>query len=257
MDHGFRIGLKLYSTNMDLIKDASILYKGGFFHYVELYIIPGSFEKTIESWKAFEAPFVIHAPHAVHGINLARADMFKDNQRNFREAQRFADFLGCEIIIVHGGNNGSFDETIRQIALLDEKRIALENKPKMGLKGEICVGYAPSDFHRAKQAGVLYGTVLDFGHAACVARSLDIEVMDLVQEFMDFDPKIFHLVDGESSSESDTHLNFGKGNLNIDGFISVIPDQSMVTLETPRDPSNGLDDFVSDIEFLRNNIRQR
>ena len=257
MDCNLKFGLKLYSTNTDLIKDASKLHEDGLFYYVELYIIPGSFEKTIDSWKAFEVPFVIHAPHSIHGINLARADMLEDNQRNFHEAQRFTDSLGAEIIIVHGGNNGSFDETIRQIALLGEERIALENKPKMGLHGEICVGYSPSDFHRAKREGVLYGTVLDFGHAACAARSLEIDVMEIVREFMAFEPKIFHLVDGESSSERDTHLNLGKGNLNIVDFISVIPNESMVTIETPRDSSKGLHDFINDIYFLRKMIHQR
>ncbi len=34
------------------------------------------------------------------------------------EARLFADEFGLDSIIVHGGNNGSFEETIRQLGLL-------------------------------------------------------------------------------------------------------------------------------------------
>ena len=46
----FRIGLKLYSTDVALIQDA-VRFKEGLFNFVELYIVPGSYVKTISAWK--------------------------------------------------------------------------------------------------------------------------------------------------------------------------------------------------------------
>ena len=245
-----KIGLKLYSTDTALIQDASRLGKG-FFDFIELYIIPSSYEKTINIWKSFDIPYVIHAPHSLHRVNLAQEDKWESNLKHFVETRRFADELGSETIIVHGGNNGSISETIRQIKLLNERRIALENKPKIGLQNELCIGWSPPEFYEVFNAGVLDGMVLDFRHAACAAYSLKVKEMEIIKSFMVFNPKLFHLSDGDVLSEKDIHLNLGKGNLNLAEFLSMVPHDGLLTVETPRDPSKGLDDFVNDVIFLR------
>ncbi len=246
-----KLGLKLYSTNVNLIAEARRLKKQKIFEYVELYTIPHSYEKTIDDWKGLNIPFVIHAPHSFHGINLAQADMWKTNQHHFKEAQLFADSLEADTIIVHGGNNGSFAETIRQITLLDEERIALENKPKYGQKKEICCGWSPAQFRQAVDDGFSNAFILDFAHAACAANSLNIDTMEIIRGFVEFTPKIFHLSDGDNSSEIDIHLNLGKGSFDLADFLSVVPDGALMTIETPRNQSNGLEDFVNDVYFLR------
>jgi deoxyribonuclease-4 len=246
----FKIGLKLYSTDVALIPQALKL-KGDVFNFIEIYIIPGSYENTINAWKAINIPYVIHAPHSFHGVNLAQEDKWETNLRHFNETRLFADELGADNIIVHGGNNGSFSETIRQIRLLNEPRIALENKPKLGLFGEECVGWSPSEFRQAVEKGVIFRTVLDFVHASCAARSLEIEATTLINEFLGFNPRVFHLSDGDAQSQKDTHLNLGKGNLNLKGFLSFVPEGSLLTIEAPRDPSHGLSDFAEDVFFLR------
>lgn len=250
MVFNFNIGLKFHSINVALIPDALRLKKEKVFDYIELYIIPGTYEETIDAWKNLDVPYVIHAPHSFHGVNLAQKDKWKTNLQFFNEARQFADDLGSDIIIVHGGNNGTFDETIRQICLFNEPRIALENKPKIGVLDEVCVGWSPNEFHRAAEAGVLSGTVLDFVHANCASNSIGVEVMELVSEFMIFKPKIFHLSDGERISEKDTHFNFGKGNLNLHQFVSVIPEVGLLTIETPCDQSRGFRDFMHDVRYL-------
>ena len=250
MGCSFKLGLKLYSTNTDLIKNASELHKDGFFYYIELYIIPGSYEK-INKWKDFDIPYIIHAPHSSHGVNLAQKEKWETNLQHFNETQRFTDELGSDIIIVHGGNNGSFEETIRQIRLLDDQRIILENKPKRGLFDEECVGWSPSEFQMALKTDAISGTALDFVHATCAACSLQVETITLINEFLKFNPKIFHLSDGDTQSQKDTHLNFGKGNLNLKEFLASIPNGGLLTLETPRDPAKGLNDFVNDVIFLQ------
>jgi endonuclease IV len=68
---------------------------------------------------------------------------------------------------------------------------------------------------------------------------------------MAFHPKIYHLSDGDASSGKDIHLNFGKGTFNIAEYISIIPQDSFVTIETPRNESKGLIDFMEDVTYLR------
>ena len=251
-----KIGLKLYSKDVALIPDAGKLKVKEFFDFVELYVIPGSYENTIENWKGLDVPYVIHAPHSYHGVNFAQVDKLETNLKHIGETQLFADTLGAAIIIVHGGNNGSFDETLRQISLLDDSRMVLENKPKIGLSNEVCVGCTPSEFQYGIEREVLNGIALDFGHASCAARSLGINAMEIIKDLMIFKPKIFHLSDGDALSERDIHLNLGRGDLDLSEFVSVIPDDSLITIETPRNPLNKLDDFMKDILFLRRILSQ-
>ena len=100
--------------------------------------------------------------------------------------------------------------------------------------------------------GVLSGTVLDFVHAVYAANSAQMDEMEIIKAFMVFHPKVFHLSDGNASSKKDIHLNPGKGNMNLGGFLSVIPNGGLVTIETPRDELKGLEDFINDINYLRN-----
>lgn len=246
-----KIGLKLYSTDIALIPDARELKAKVFFDFVELYVIPGSYGNTIEKWKDLGVQYVIHAPHSYHGINFAQADMWETNHKNFTESQKFADTLGSEIIIVHGGSNGSFDETLRQLKLMNENRIVLENKPRTGIADELCVGWSLLEFRQAIDSGVLHGTALDFGHATCSAAFMRVDVMRVIQGFMEFNPQIYHLADGDVLSEKDMHLNLGKGNFKLAEFVAVIPPDAYLTIETARKPSNGLKDFVEDVLFLR------
>jgi sugar phosphate isomerase/epimerase len=119
------------------------------------------------------------------------------------------------------------------------------------LKGHICVGWSPEEFHYAIESGIVSSTVLDFGHAVYAANSLQKSHMEFINEFMSFNPKLFHISDGNVFSEKDLHLNLGKGNLNIAEFLSVIPENRPVTIETPRDPQRGFSDFIEDVHILR------
>ncbi|MBA4416973.1 MAG: hypothetical protein C0392_03535 [Syntrophus sp. (in: bacteria)] len=249
MNFPFRLGLKLYSTNTDLIKDVLAL-KDIFYDFIELYIIPGSYKKTINEWKMLDIPYVIHAPHFFHGVNLAQAERMELNLRSYRETIEFADCLDSSIIIAHGGNNGSLRETIRQLILINDNRILIENKPKVGLNDELCIGWSAAEIQRICDEGMLRGIALDFVHASCAANSSNIDTMTLVEELMLANPRIYHLSDGDILSEKDMHYNLGMGSLNLSNFISIVPVNSLLTLETPRDPSMGLLDFVHDVNYL-------
>lgn len=256
MHHSLKIGLKLSTTDFALIPEIYRIHDE-FCDYVELYIIPNSYERAINHWKGLGVPYIIHAPHSFHGVNLAQEEKNNLNKRSFIESQRFADDLGSHAIIVHGGNNGSISETIRNLRCFDDQRISLENKPKMGLQGELCVGWSPLEFHQVSDAGALSGMTLDFGHATYAARSSGIDVKIMLSEFMKYQPRIFHLSDGYTDSEMDMHLNLGKGNLNISMFLDFIPAGGLLTIETPRSRETGLLDFINDVKFLRQIVEEK
>lgn len=247
----FKIGLKLFSTNTSTIPDVQELKSKSVFDFIELYVIPGSYQNTIHHWRTINTQYTIHAPHSGHGINLAQLKRRQTNLNNFVDSKLFADALESNTIIVHGGNNGYISETIQQIERLNDHRIILENQPKIGLQNETCIGYSANNFHQIIKAGVLHGTALDFGHATYAAQSLKVDAIEIIKELMGFNPKAFHLFDGDSSSEKDIHLNLGKGNFDLRTLISIIPKGSLVTLETPKDT---LEDFIDDVHFLLENL---
>lgn len=251
------IGLKLYSTDTALIPEAMDLYERELFHFIELYVIPRTPREMITQWERLEVPFVIHAAHSLHGINLAQAEKEKDNGHYFGATCKIADTLGAEWIIVHGGNDGSILETIRQIGLIGDSRIVIENKPKIGLRDEACIGWAPADFQKIADAGRLRGFVLDFAHAACAACSEGIDEMRMIESFLAFHPVVFHLSDGNRTSSKDAHLNLGKGNRDLGFYVGCVPPGGYITLETPRNPETGLDDFVRDAAFLSALLRKQ
>jgi deoxyribonuclease IV len=249
----FKTGLKLYTTDTPLIPDIQALDRFCC-HFIELYVVPGSFHKTIGDWEALNTPYVIHAPHTAHGVNLARADYFEVNAGHLAETSKFADMLASRIIIVHGGNTGSIEETIRQLRVWGDPRIAVENKPRLGRKNNECIGWSWDEIQHIRDAGVTTEFVLDFCHADCAARSVQANTMEFLDGFMKLNPVLFHLSDRNVESVMDEHLNFGKGNFNIIDIAKRIPLNALVTLETPRDPARRLQDFIDDVSYLRDHL---
>jgi sugar phosphate isomerase/epimerase len=250
-----KLGLKLKSTDLTFLPEAEALYQRELFHYIELYVVPASYGETSSAWEALSIPTIIHAPHTSNGINIADYRLRSLNLKAYQEVKLFANRLSSPIIIAHAGCDGSIEEAINQLRLINEARIYIENKPLKGLNGEICRGCSPEEFKKIFAEGVVCGSVLDFGHASCAARSFGMGPMELIKEFIKFNPMVYHVSDGDKSSEKDVHLNLGKGDLNVEEFFSVIPRDGMVTLETPRRSESGLQDFVEDVIYLKEKIQ--
>ena len=47
----YEIGLKLFSINENYVNEAIKLFEQGFYQYIELYVVPDSFENCINLWK--------------------------------------------------------------------------------------------------------------------------------------------------------------------------------------------------------------
>jgi len=192
-------GLKLWSTNTDSYRsEAQRLYNVGIYDYIELYVVPNSFDAHINLWKQLEIPFIIHAPHFRNGLNLAKKDNFEQNLKMSEESQKFANELNAEYIIFHPGIAGDAKETVRQLNIINDSRILIENKPYYTVLGDgnICNGNSPEEIEY-----ILENTksvfCLDIGHCFCAANAKNIKPYEYLKQFLKFNPQMYHLTDND------------------------------------------------------------
>ena len=249
-----KLGLKLWSTNDFYIEHAVSLFEDGRFDYIELFVVPDSLE-YLKLWKELEIPFILHAPHSLSGLNPSRSECEGRNFELIEQVDEYRKALNPKYIIFHPGVEGSATETIRQFCEIRKKfpelhKIMLvENKPRKGLNGERCIGFAPAEIERITYACGI-NMCLDFGHALAASNSLEIPWEIIMDEFLWQEPAVYHLSDGDINAEIDGHWNLGKGTYPIAKLAELLPGGAMVTLETAKDESRKLNDFVHDTEYL-------
>lgn len=248
-----KIGLKLWNINTDYYYDEAIhLYNDGIFDYIELYIVPGHLD-LIEKWKKIGIPFDIHAPHFAHNMNLSKREYERDNYTKYIEVKEYADSLNASVIVFHGGINGDYRETARQIKNFNDSRILIENKPYQPLRmteDNKCVGSKYEEIkYIMKESGC--GFCLDIGHAICSANSQGIEPYSYIEKLVTLNPKRIHLSDIDTTSKYDQHLNYGKGDLVFEKVINIIPKGVSITIETLKKSKTALDDYVQDAQFIK------
>ncbi len=249
-----KIGLKLWNINTNYYYDEAIhLYNDGIFDYIELYIVPGHLN-LIDKWKDIRIPFDIHAPHFAHNMNLSKKEYEKDNYSKYIEVKEYADSLNASVIIFHGGINGDYKETGRQIKNFNESRILIENKPYQPLRmseDNKCVGSKYEEIKYIMEESRC-GFCLDIGHAICSANSQGIEPYSYIEKLVTLNPKRIHLSDIDTTSKYDQHLNYGKGNLDFKRILSIIPKDVNITIETNKISKTDLDDYADDVYYLKN-----
>ena len=248
----FRVGLKLWSTNTDhYLREAVKLYAARVCDYLEIYFVPGSLE-TVSAWKAAGVPCIVHAPHSAHGVNLASPEAERDNMAVFADVRRFADGLSADVIIAHGGVLGSAEEAARQLKLVGDGRLLVENKPYFPIDGtpRRLAGSTPGEIARIRaESGC--GFCFDVGHAVASANAHGADWRDFVEAFLAQAPKMYHLSDIDTASTVDQHLHLGGGNLPIGEILGKIPPDSALSIETVKDSAFDLADFRRDAEWLR------
>lgn len=247
----FKYGLKLWSTNLNYVKEAERLYNKGIYSYIELFAVPGSFLEYKDLWAKLKIPYVIHAAHFRRGMNLAKKENEAKNILLIKEAQQFADDLKAESIIVHPGIDGDIKETARQLQLANDKRILIENKPYHALDdGLICNGTTPRDIqYIMREAGINF--CLDISHAACSAIAHGFYYIDFIKMFLILNPAMFHMADGDVNNLIDDHRHVGEGNFDINQILMLIPDNAMITIETNKDSKEDLNDYIKDLGLLK------
>ncbi|NMC36098.1 TIM barrel protein [Candidatus Beckwithbacteria bacterium] len=246
-----QIGLKLWSTNDFYVEEAQKLFSKKVYNYIELYTVPDSYAKFYRIWRNLNIPYIIHAPHFTHGVNLASKINFKKNIELIEEAQRFADTLKAKYIIVHPGCNGDIKETARQLGQIDDSRILVENMPYLGIEdGIICNGSTYNELQYVL-SHTNKGFCLDIHHAFSSSAYHKIDPISFVKKLLTLRPSMFHLADSKTTYVRDKHLNIGKGNLPIKDIIKLIPNNSFISLETKKQTIQNLNVFIEDVSIIK------
>ena len=139
--------------------------------------------------------------------------------------------------------------------IISDSRLLIENMPKVGLDGEVMIGYSPGQIEGLIGDSDM-GRCLDFGHAVKAAVSLGVDYKECVKRFMGLKPRVFHVSDGMLSGERDEHLGIGEGEYDL-GFLMGCVGRSgmeMVTVETPR-VDGVLDGDVDNLYILKDIIK--
>ncbi|PWB52453.1 MAG: hypothetical protein C3F06_07815 [Candidatus Methanoperedenaceae archaeon] len=247
-----KFGLKLWSINTDLIDEAIALIDEKIFYYIELFVIP---ETDVFPF-LFDVPYIIHIPHHKFKVNIGDSSLKEYNLHKIDESIEWADKLNAKFLILHSGH-GSMKDAKDILYEIDDKRILIENMPKVGLDNEDMIGYSPGQIEELLDIRD-FGMCLDFGHAVKAALSLGVDYKEFVQEFMKLEPRVFHISDGKLNYEKDEHLGIGFGEYDIDFFMRSVKRRhhNMVTVETPRATQKSLAEDVENVEKIYDMTKQ-
>jgi deoxyribonuclease-4 len=244
MSH-IKFGLKLWSTNHLLLDNATPLIDEGIFHYIELMPIPHT---DIDPFLEYNFCYIIHITTERYGFNIANKEKREVNTKIMDNCLKWADQLNAPYIILHPGF-GLLDTAHNFLSDISDKRMLIENMPKIGLGNENMVGYTPE--HITFLRDDTYGFCLDFGHAIKAAVSLNRDYKEYVNEFLIINPKLFHISDGILNNEKDEHLAIGDGEYDFKFLMTCVEKSksTYMTLETERH-ANTLDEDVKNREKL-------
>jgi deoxyribonuclease-4 len=255
-----KIGLKLWSTNLYYIPIVRDIFARQIFDYIELFTVPNSLE-TVFHWKELDIPYVLHAPHSAVGLNPGDRTCKDTNIVLVRQVNEFFHALSPKFVIFHPGANGSLQESIAQFRSFEEQfpvlyqKIIIENKPQVGLQDEKCLGASPQEI-RTLLTETGRSFCFDSTHAICYAQNAHLPWQEILKDFVSLKPVIFHVCDGYYGPK-DAHKHLGEGEFDLSQIIGMLPSEGMVSLETPKDSKDNLDDFVKDVEIFKSFAKVR
>lgn len=250
-----KLGLKLWSINTDhYYQEAKRLYKQGVFDYIELYVVPNTLEHIVK-WKELDIPFTLHAPHFMHGVNLAEVSKFEYNSKIFLEVEEYRKGLNAKYTVIHSGMNGDIKETVRQLNIIKPVNALIENKPyKAPLKPRLLCRGATIEEIKYVLESTDCGFCLDISHAICTANSVDIAPYKYLEKFQKLEPKTYHLSGNFINSVNDCHMHLYEGNYDYSEIFKIIDKNQAIAIETKKDSIENLEDFIKDINIISNRL---
>ncbi len=253
----FKLGLKVWSSNLQYIQPALDLYQEKVFDYIELFVDPRVDTSVLPQWRTLAIPFHLHAPHFYAGLNFSDPAYLEKNRLLLHKVDMYRETLSPQWIVFHPGVNGELQETIQQIKMFKNEfpqlfTLALiENKPKIGIReNDVCLGSSAQEIKMVLSETGL-GFCLDMGHAICFANWARRPWENVIQEFLKLLPKVYHISDGDNAGVIDRHEHFGDGDFDLKKIISMLDPSIGLTIETKKDSQSNLDDFKKDALYIK------
>lgn len=254
-NHGIKYGLKIWSTDGKLFKEAVQLVRNGEIDFIELYIVPNSFSLGKSDFlnELKNVPTTLHAPHEEHNfdvftLNDSKVKIFKN------QVIKTADFLGSKFIIVHAETGDSREIFKKNIKKINDKRILIENLPKFGLENEMCFGHSLEQLKFIKDCG--FDLCLDFSHAIKSAISQKLDYKEFINKLIsELRPSYFHICNGEMNNDKDEHRDLFDGDFDIKWIKKILlklteKKDIYLVFETPK-AGNGLRNDLKNMNYFR------
>lgn len=251
-----RFGLKLGVHEKELAAVAKTLWQEKQFDFLELYVLKNARVDQAEFWNWYDGVLVLHAPHSAGGFNFARSEMAADNAKTLELLDAFREQMNPAMMVFHSGADGDIEETFRQVAALRREYpelhsvMLLENKPRLGLNGEYCLG-SSSEEMRKILTETECGFCLDVRHAFAYAAWAGLEWRGIIEDFAALKPRLWHAADGGINSNVDSHNHIGEGTMPWEEIGAFWDENFLVTIECAKTQSEILKDFQQDIHLLR------
>ncbi len=227
---------------------------------------------------SLDTRWVIHGPHIGKGVNLAKENPNENNMKLFEKSIIFANEIGAKHIITHAGYCSLQDdkETVRRtiinnIRLL--KNFSKKYNVKLLVENSIFNTSLSKTFAKTNISPPVIGIfstpeeieyilkkvkcefLLDFSHAYISSLNKNEDYKKFILRLMKFKPLMFHVCDGIINNTTDAHLPLGKGNYNLNFFLSLIKNR-YVTLEiSPLILESFLDSKKYIQDFLKLNLK--
>lgn len=242
-----KFGLKLWSTNTELVEETVKLIEKNYFSYIELTFVP---DTDIEPFLNRDIEYIVHLPTDRHDVNIGDKNRVKENFKILEKGLKWVDKLNAKYAILHPGY-GKIKDVKSFLKELKDERILIENMPVVGLDGEDMVGYSKKELDELMNNKFRF--CFDLNHAIKAAISLNEDYTEYIKKLLKLDPQMFHIADGRLDFEKDEHLDIGKGEYDWNFLMNLIKesDCNYVTLETPRDT---LEDDLKNLKTIKQHL---
>jgi hypothetical protein len=235
-----KIGVKTYNDEKFL---DNFINKADFF---EVQAIQKYNYDFLKKYKKLEIPFVIHAEHIAFGINLADKSIEKENLKSINFAIKLADMTNAKKIIIHPGYISnkycSKEQSINFFKKLKDKRILVENLHSLG--NRLCqTPKKTKEFLKKTKRNFIF----DLSHAIAVANTIKLNKEKTIKDFLELNPKHFHLGGQNWDSDNDQHNSFKEVKLPYKKILAWYPKNAEITLEVTGD----IKKTEYDLEFIR------
>ncbi|MBD3252537.1 TIM barrel protein [Candidatus Pacearchaeota archaeon] len=200
--------------------------------------------------KKFKKPIIIHAQHSGNGINNANKKLYDKNLKSAKFAINLANHINAKKIIFHAGiieKDCTEKQAIKFLKNLKDKRILIENSA--GYRKVLCrFPEETKNFLEKTNKGFCF----DINHAIVTANHLKKNHINFIREFLKLKPVHFHIGGQDINAKIDQHKSFRESNINLREILSLLPEDSEITLEVTTD----IEKTKEDLNIIKKIIEQ-
>ncbi|MDO8521852.1 MAG: TIM barrel protein [bacterium] len=242
-----RYGLKLWSNNVGIFADARAAHAKGAFDFIELYYNPDVPVSEADTMLLKGVPVTIHATHT---DNFHKFILNEKELLIWREIVALADFLGSHAIIVHPGRAHTMESFRKNLALIDDPRILIENMATFDMQEYPMFATTLDDLGKIRTVKPM---CLDFEKAVKAARYLNIDYKKYIEDALKkLQPKYFHISGGDPETAIDEHRDLAGCGIDfkwVKEKILEIPGEIDLVFETPK--KDGIKNDLQNMAYFR------